>query len=98
MKTEFEISCPNCKEVFSVPLELAGEIAECAKCDSVFEIPRPTPDEIHNIKEADKIRSYELASPDISNGTAKLSRATIGMIPIIKERFLSKTKPMSSHS
>lgn len=97
MKKEYEISCPKCKAVFTVPLELAGEIAECANCDTIFEIPRPTPNEIHELKEADKVRGYELAPPANSHNTSKHTRTSLGMIPTIKERFLSKSKPAVSH-
>ena len=98
MGKEFEVSCPKCKALFRVPVELAGEAAECAKCESVFEIPRPTPAETREINEADKLRVYELPPPPSGHGTAKLSRTSIGMIPTIKDRFLSKTKPLPPKS
>ncbi|MFA6293274.1 MAG: hypothetical protein WC637_15925 [Victivallales bacterium] len=94
MEKEFDVSCPKCKAVFRVPIELGGEVAECAECESVFEIPRPAPAEIRDIKESEKLRVYELGTPPNSHGTAKLSRTSIGMIPIIKDRFLSKSKPL----
>lgn len=97
MKKEFEISCPKCKAVFTVPMELAGEIAECANCDSIFEIPRPAPMAIHDIKVAEKVIGYELAPPVNSHNTSKHTRTSLGMIPTIKERFLSKSKAVASH-
>jgi hypothetical protein len=95
MEQEFEVRCPKCNAFFRVPVELAGEIAECAECESVFEIPIPAPAESRDINDAEKLRLYELntASGPGIHGTTKLSRTSIGMIPTIKERFLSKSKP-----
>jgi hypothetical protein len=98
MEKEFKVSCPKCKAVFRVPVELGGENAECAECEYVFEIPRPAPSEIRDVKEAEKIRTYELGAPQNSHGTAKLSRTSIGMIPVIKDRFLSNPKPLPPRS
>jgi hypothetical protein len=93
MEKEFEVTCPKCKALFRVPVELGGEIAECADCEAIFEIPRPVPTEIRDVNETGKLRLYEIPPPPDSHGTAKLSRTSIGMIPTIRDRFLSKTKP-----
>ena len=93
MEKVFEVSCPKCKALFKVPVELGGEVAECAECDFVFEIPHPAPDESRELDVAEKIKGYELGTTT-SNNTVKLSRTSIGMIPIIKDRFLYEPKPL----
>jgi len=96
MSQEFEIACPSCSAVFSVPAELAGEMAECAECATVFKIPDPA-------ATAEGAAGLQLpktdtaaipgisASPESFDGevthTVKLSRTSIGMIPTLKDSF-----------
>ncbi len=89
---EIDVSCPGCSAVFSVPIELCGEMAECTECSAVFEIPKVS--EVPPTLNTDSGAIKGIAAPaaNVDNSTAatntvKLSRASIGMIPSIKESF-----------
>jgi len=93
MPSEIEVSCPGCNAVFSVPVELSGEIAECTECAAVFEIPRldEHPDAIDTDTGAIK-GIFPAAAPasdytSTATNTVKLSRSSIGMIPTLKDSF-----------
>ncbi len=86
---EFKVSCPKCRATFSVPLEFAGETAECAECDFVFEIPKPDQTENYDVTETGTITGVEI-DERIAKGTVRLSRTSIGMIPTMKDKFLSE--------
>ncbi len=96
MSQEFEIACPTCNAVFSVPAELAGEMAECAECSAVFKIPSPpavaaaAPGLQLSQTDTGAIRGIA-AAPENFDGevthTVKLSRTSIGMIPTLKDSF-----------
>ena len=82
------VSCPGCKAVFELPVELGGETGECTECGSIFKIPK-----VEEIS-AGKVEKTETgsikvgkASPDGATNTVKLSRASIGMVPEIKDAF-----------
>lgn len=92
MAEEFEISCPKCEVIFSVPTELCGELAECSECSSVFEIPFP-PIKAREETETGAIKGVEVKSSEVNaTNTVKLSRTGIGMIPTLKEGFEFGTK------
>jgi hypothetical protein len=91
-QVEFDVSCPGCSAVFSVPVELCGEMAECTECSAVFEIPRVG--EIPHTLNTDSSVIQGIIPPPAFSGdntaatnTVKLSRASIGMIPSLKETF-----------
>ena len=89
---EIDVSCPGCSAVFSVPIELCGEMAECTECSAVFEIPKVSevPPTLNTDSGAIKGIAAPAASVDNSTAatnTVKLSRASIGMIPSIKDSF-----------
>jgi hypothetical protein len=97
MSQEFEIACPTCNAVFSVPAELAGEMAECAECGAVFKIPAApaapafaAPGLQLPQTDTGAIRGIA-AAPESFDGevthTVKLSRTSIGMIPTLKDSF-----------
>ena len=93
MANEFNVACPSCSAIFSVPAELAGEMAECAECSAVFEIPCPpqgpgASDESNNYEETPTGAITGVASDGegVTN-TVRLSRTSIGMIPKVKESF-----------
>lgn len=94
-QVEIDVSCPGCNAVFSVPVELCGEMAECTECSAVFEIPRI--DEVPPTLNTDTGAIKGIAAPTPAPGaesntaatnTVKLSRASIGMIPSIKDSFV----------
>lgn len=94
-QVEIDVSCPGCNAVFSVPVELCGEMAECTECSAVFEIPRI--DEVPPTLNTDTGAIKGIAAPAPAFGTetttaatntVKLSRASIGMIPSIKDSFV----------
>ncbi|MFZ2655748.1 MAG: hypothetical protein WAX69_12525 [Victivallales bacterium] len=93
MPSEIEVSCPGCNAVFSVPMELSGEVAECSECAAVFEIPRieERPDAIDTDTGAVKgVFANVAPSSDYTStatNTVKLSRSSIGMIPTLKDSF-----------
>lgn len=96
MPQEFDIACPSCNAVFSVPCELAGEVAECAECDAVFRIPDPPAAPVAaspglQLPPSDTGAILGVAAADNFNGevthTVKLSRTSIGMIPTLKDSF-----------
>ncbi len=93
MAEEFDVSCPNCSMVFSVPRELCGEMAECSECATVFEIPFP--EEVRPLESTETGAIQGVAAEpeavDATN-TVKLSRTGIGMIPTLKESFEFGTK------
>ncbi len=91
---EIDISCPGCNAIFSVPVELCGEMAECTECSAVFEIPGivEVPPTLNT--DTDAIKGIPApapapgeSSPSAATNTVKLSRASIGMIPGLKESF-----------
>lgn len=93
MAKEFNVACPSCSAIFSVPAELAGEMAECAECNAVFEIPCPpqAPEEAAsggNYEETPTGAITGVASDGegVTN-TVRLSRTSIGMIPKVKDAF-----------
>lgn len=97
MSQEFEIACPTCNAVFSVPAELAGAMAECAECGAVFKIPAApaapalaAPGLQLPKTDTGAIRGIA-AAPESFDGevthTVKLSRTSIGMIPTLKDSF-----------
>ncbi|MFA6294217.1 MAG: hypothetical protein WC637_20670 [Victivallales bacterium] len=91
---EIDVSCPGCSAVFSVPIELCGEMAECTECSAVFEIPRVSevPPTLNTDSGAIKGILAQPPAASFDNSTAatntvKLSRASIGMIPSLKDSF-----------
>ena len=88
---EIDVSCPGCDAVFSVPAELCGEMAECTECSAVFEIPgvAEVPPTLNT--DTGAIKGIPAPAPAdnavIATNTVKLSRASIGMIPSLKESF-----------
>jgi len=104
MPQEFDIACPSCNAVFSVPCELAGEVAECAECDAVFKIPPPpTGGGGFQLPKADSGAVLGMAGADNFAGevthTVKLSRTSIGMIPTLKDSFkFDAPSPTASRS
>ncbi len=82
------VSCPGCNAVFELPSSLGGETGECTECGAIFEIPK-----IEAVKDG-KFQTTETgavkvgkASPEGATNTVKLSRASIGMVPDIKDSF-----------
>jgi hypothetical protein len=88
---EVEVSCPGCDAVFSVPVELCGEMAECTECAAVFEIPgvSEVPPTLNTDTGAIKGIPPPASADNavIATNTIKLSRVSIGMIPTLKESF-----------
>lgn len=94
--SEFNVACPSCSAIFSVPVELAGEMAECAECGAVFEIPHPPEPEpviegaaAEDSPEDTKTGPVTGVASDgegVTN-TVRLSRTSIGMIPQMKDSF-----------
>ena len=94
-QTEIDIACPGCNAVFSVPIELCGEMAECTECSAVFEIPLI--DEVPPTLGSDSgtIKGVFAPAPPVTTAsneegatnTVKLSRTSIGMIPGLKDSF-----------
>ena len=88
---EIDVSCPGCDAVFSVPVELCGEMAECTECSAVFEIPgvAEVPPTLNT--DTGAIKGIPAPAPAdnavTATNTVKLSRASIGMIPSLKESF-----------
>jgi hypothetical protein len=89
---EVDISCPGCNAIFTVPVELCGEMAECTECSAVFEIPKvgEVPPTLNT--DSGAIKGILAPTPSENNATAatntvKLSRASIGMIPNLKDSF-----------
>ncbi len=90
---EIEVSCPGCNVVFTVPVELGGEIAECSECGAVFEIPKM--EEIKGEQGylaetgtgAIQGKITEESETASASNTVKLSRTGIGMIPTLKDSF-----------
>ncbi len=91
MADEVDIECPSCGAVFGVPVELCGEMAQCAECEVIFEIPSLDEGEDEGEDEVSTdtgvIKGIE-ADSDATN-TVRLSRTGIGMIPQIKDDFMS---------
>jgi hypothetical protein len=95
-QTEIDIACPGCNAVFSVPIELCGEMAECTECSAVFEIPLL--DEVPPTLESDSgaVKGVLAPAPPVTTAsneegatnTVKLSRTSIGMIPGLKDSFI----------
>ena len=100
MAEEFDVSCPKCSMVFTVPRELCGEMAECSECATVFEIPFP--EEVPAIETTDTgaIKGIAAQPEEVvdTTNTVKLSRTGIGMIPNLKESFEFGTKAPSFSS
>jgi hypothetical protein len=92
MEKEFKVSCPNCKTVYMVPMEFAGQAAECANCDFTFVVPNPD----------DKTKTYVSTETGTMSGveidkalcknTVKITRHSVGMIPSYKDKFEFGTK------
>lgn len=87
---EIDVSCPGCGAVFLVPVTLCGEMAECTECSAVFEIPGVG--EVPSTLNTDTGAVKTIRASDGDNGreatnTVKLSRASIGMIPSMKDNF-----------
>ncbi len=85
MAETIKVACPGCNAIFAIPIELGGEIGECTECDTVFEIP-----EVSSGKKKDEVKPIiPKMSPDEvqATGTIKLSRASVGMIPDLKDAF-----------
>lgn len=85
MSETVKVACPGCNAIFEIPVELGGELGECTECDTVFEIPQ-----INASKPEEEIKPIvpEMSAEDIeATGTVKLSRASIGMIPDLKDAF-----------
>ncbi len=109
-QTEIDIACPGCNAVFSVPIELCGEMAECTECSAVFEIPLI--DEVPPTLASDSgtIKGVFAPAPPVTTAsgeegatnTVKLSRTSIGMIPGLKDSFTlgmnAPGKPVSTPS
>jgi putative nucleotidyltransferase with HDIG domain len=85
MSETVKVACPGCDAIFAIPVELGGELGECTECDTVFEIP-----EINVAKPQEEVKPIipKMSAEDIeATGTVKLSRASIGMIPDLKDAF-----------
>ena len=94
MAEEFKVSCPKCGIVFSVPMELSGEMAECSECDAVFEIPAPLENSgEYVVSETGTFKGVDAPDAD-SHNTVKLTRTSIGMIPTLKSGFEVGTKSL----
>ena len=88
MADEVDIECPGCGAVFGIPVELCGEMAQCAECEVIFEIPTLDEDEGDGVStDTGAIKGIE-ADGDATN-TVRLSRTGIGMIPQIKDGFMT---------
>jgi hypothetical protein len=80
-----KLACPGCGAIFQIPIALSGELGECTECDTVFEIPN-----IAGNKHEEDVQPIipKMSAEDIeATGTVKLSRASIGMIPDLKDAF-----------
>ena len=80
-----KLACPGCGAIFQIPIALSGELGECTECDTVFEIPN-----IAGNKNEEDVQPIipKMSAEDIeATGTVKLSRASIGMIPDLKDAF-----------
>ncbi|MCF6176564.1 MAG: TM2 domain-containing protein [Victivallaceae bacterium] len=85
MPETIKVACPGCDAIFAIPVELGGELGECTECDTVFEIPK-----IAGEKQQEEVKPIipQMSAEDIeATGTVKLSRASIGMIPDLKDAF-----------
>lgn len=94
MAEEFDVSCPKCSMVFTVPRELCGEMAECSECTTVFEIPFPEEVPVLESTDTGAIRGIAPQPEEVvdTTNTVKLSRTGIGMIPNLKDSFEFGTK------
>jgi len=101
------VACPGCKAVFELSSELGGELGECTECGAIFEIPRvdgglaapapqpaPAPAPAPSVPTSDT-GSVKKQKPGATN-TVKLSRASIGMVPDVKDNF--KFQSVSTHT
>ena len=85
MAETIKVACPGCDAIFAIPVELGGEIGECTECDTVFEIP-----EVSSKKKNETVKPIvpKMSPEEVqATGTIKLSRASIGMIPDLKDAF-----------
>lgn len=98
MPKEIEVSCPGCNAIFSVPVEFCGEMAECDECEAIFEIPHA--EQIETLPKTDSGAIKAVAAGDDfdikKTHTVKVSRAGIGMIPSLKDRFEFGTKEVQT--
>ena len=80
------VSCPGCEAVFELPANLGGELGECTECCAIFEIPMT--ETARQMKKTDT-GTIQVKKAEASEGTntVKLSRASIGMVPDIKDSF-----------
>ncbi len=91
---EFKVSCPKCGVVFSLPVELGGEMAECSECEDVFQIPIYDEKENFEVTETGTIKAVEGMVEDENHRTVRLSRTNIGMKPTLKSNFEFGTKSL----
>ena len=91
MPDSFSFSCPQCGASFEVPEEYCEQTAECAECNSTFVLP--SLEEFQSAVSAtcvintNEIFAEEEANAMEETGTVKIDRASIGMIPEIKDAF-----------
>ncbi|MDD3118080.1 MAG: hypothetical protein PHQ27_02775 [Victivallales bacterium] len=84
MADTINISCPSCKTLFEVPVEMIGQTVECSECGNAFEIvpPNNTPGETTTVTNP----SVNVSDKN-STQTVKISRAGIGMVPDIEDNY-----------
>lgn len=85
MAETIKVACPGCDAIFAIPVDLGGEIGECTECDTVFVIPA-----LNQKKKRTEVKPIipKMSEEEVqATGTIKLSRASIGMIPDLKDAF-----------
>ena len=92
MSDSFSFSCPACGATFEVPVSFCGQTAECAECDSAFVLPTQAEFEAAMsatcvIDTTELVESQSEHNDMEDTGTVKIDRASIGMIPDLKESF-----------
>lgn len=94
------VSCPGCGALFELPPEMGGEIGECTECNAVFEIPKLEAIEHGDVPKTDTGSLKVSKAPEGATNTVKLSRASIGMVPDVKDNFAFSTvkAPTGTHT
>ena len=93
---DISVSCPGCGAVFELPPELGGETGECTECGSIFEIPKMEAIAQGNVQKTDTGSIKVSKAPEGATNTVKLSRASIGMVPDVKDNFTFSTVKAST--
>lgn len=93
------VSCPGCGAVFELPPEMGGEVGECTECGAIFEIPRIEAIQQGQVQKTDTGSVKVSKAPEGATNTVKLSRASIGMVPDVKDsfRFSTVKAPTGTH-